>query len=146
MVGDDAVAVARTDHDDNAAVEGVRVHHRDNRRVEIHHHRPGEDSPAAARGTDRRSPCHGANGAVVVVTTVDCKNERSDTNDAAVDCVNGNDHDHGDPTEAKVSRKDCGRDDGCCVHASESGLGLDRSQEEERVVRDRHWWGRRKTC
>ena len=148
VVGDDDAVAARTDHDGNAAVEGVRVHHRDNRRVEIHHHRPGEDSPAAARGTDRRSPCPGANGAVVVATTVDCTNERSDTIDAAVDCVNENDHDRADPAEAvKVSRKDCGRDDGCCVRASESGLGLglDRSQEEERVVRDRHWWCRRET-
>lgn len=146
-MGDDAVAVGRMDHGGNAAVEGVRVH-RDNRPVVEIHRRGEEDSPAAAHGTDRRSRCHGANGAKVggVETTVDCRNDRSGTIDAALDCASGNDRDRGGPAEAvKVSRKDCGRDDGCCVRASASDRGRDRSREEERVVRDRRWWGRRKT-
>jgi hypothetical protein len=98
-------------------------------------------------GTDRRSRCLGANGrATGVGTGVDCTNERSGTSGAAVDCANGSDHDRDGPVEVKESRKDCGRDDGCCVRASGSVRGLCRNREEARVVRDRHRWGRRKTC
>ena len=143
--GGDGGAVAvdhhRTDPGGNAAAAGVVLVHRDNRREEI---RRGVDSPAV-HGTDRRSHCPGANGATVV-TGVDCRNDRSGRSGAAADCANGSDRDHGGPAEVKESRKDCGRDDGCCVRASGSVRGLCRNREEARVVRDRHRWGRRKTC